>query len=111
MWVRVRTASPHNLCFEQKYENIRVFLSENFQFLEVKFSIYLNRRVFVMNVVLSDANSVAKYVHQSPRYSVTNRTCAFDYRSERIFCLCIFGLQYILDFLLLWGIAGHTEHP
>ena len=28
--------------------NIRVFLSENFQFLEVKFSIYLNRCVFVM---------------------------------------------------------------
>ena len=29
-------------------KNVRVFLSENFQFLEVKFSIYLNRRVFVM---------------------------------------------------------------
>ena len=29
-------------------KNIRVFLSENFKFLEVKFSIYLNRRVFVM---------------------------------------------------------------
>ena len=29
-------------------KNIRDFLSENFQFLEVKFSIYLNRRVFVM---------------------------------------------------------------
>ena len=27
---------------------IRVFFSENFQFLEVKFSIYLNKRVFVM---------------------------------------------------------------
>ena len=27
---------------------IRVFFSEHFQFLEVKFSIYLNRRVFVM---------------------------------------------------------------
>ena len=25
------------------------FLSENFQLLEVKFSIYLNRRVFVMD--------------------------------------------------------------
>ena len=25
-----------------------LFLSEKFQFLEVKFSIYLNRRVFVM---------------------------------------------------------------
>ena len=40
--------STHNLCFEKKYENIRVFLSENFQFLEVKLSIYLNRRILVM---------------------------------------------------------------
>ena len=31
--------STHSLCFEQKYEKIE-FLSENFQFLEVKFSIY-----------------------------------------------------------------------
>ena len=31
-------------------KNIRVFLSENFQFLEVKFSIDLNRRVFVMKM-------------------------------------------------------------
>ena len=30
-------------------KNIRVFLSENFQFLEVKFCIYLNRHVFVMH--------------------------------------------------------------
>ena len=30
----------------EKYQSF--FLSENFQFLEVKFSIYLNRRVFVM---------------------------------------------------------------
>ena len=29
-------------------KNIRFFLSENFQFLVVNFSIYLNRRVFVM---------------------------------------------------------------
>ena len=29
-------------------KNIRVFLSENFQFLEMKFSLYLDRRVFVM---------------------------------------------------------------
>ena len=29
-------------------KNIRFFLSENFQFLEVKFSIYLNRRIFVL---------------------------------------------------------------
>ena len=29
-------------------KNIGRFLSENFQFLQVNFSIYLNRRVFVM---------------------------------------------------------------
>ena len=56
--VLVRTASPkltstHDLCFEEKYENIRVFFkSEIFQFLEVKLSIYLNRLVFVMSFVL-----------------------------------------------------------
>ena len=40
--------STHNLCFKQKYEKYQSFLSETFQFLEVKFSKYLNRRVFVM---------------------------------------------------------------
>ena len=33
---------------EPVYEKYQIFLSENFQFLEVKLSIYLNRRVFVM---------------------------------------------------------------
>ena len=32
-------------------KNIRVFLSENFQFLEVIFSIYLNRSVFIIEYV------------------------------------------------------------
>ena len=35
-----------NLCFEQKYEKYQIFfffLYETLQFLEVKFSIYLNR--------------------------------------------------------------------
>ena len=42
--------STHSLCLEQKCEKYQsFFLSENFQFLEVKFSIYLNRRVFVMS--------------------------------------------------------------
>ena len=40
--------STHNLCFEQKYENIRIFYLKICQFLGVKFSIYLNRHVFVM---------------------------------------------------------------
>ena len=45
--------STHNLCFEKKnMKNIRFFLSENCPFLVVKFSIYLNRRVFVMSLRL-----------------------------------------------------------
>ena len=62
LWVLVRTASTrrrldeavltgtHNLCFEQKHEKYQGFLSENFHFLVVKFSVYLNRHVFVMEV-------------------------------------------------------------
>ena len=40
--------STHNLCFEQKYEKYQNFLSEHFIVLVAKFSVYLNRRVFVM---------------------------------------------------------------
>ena len=40
--------STYNLCFEQKCEKYENFLSENFHFLVVKFSIYLNRRIFIM---------------------------------------------------------------
>ena len=40
--------STNNLCFEQKYEIYQIFFPEKFQFLGVKFSIYLNRHVFVM---------------------------------------------------------------
>ena len=35
-------SNEYPLSFEQKYEKYRSFLSENFQFLEMKFSIYLN---------------------------------------------------------------------
>ena len=35
-------------------KNIRDLLSENFQFLKVKFSIYLNRRVFIMGEKFCD---------------------------------------------------------
>ena len=44
--------STHNLCFEQNPEKYQNFLSENFHFLVVKFSVYLNRHVFVMDLFL-----------------------------------------------------------
>ena len=40
--------NTHNLCFEQKYEKYQNFNLKTFSLLVVKFSIYLNRRVFVM---------------------------------------------------------------
>ena len=45
----------HNLSFEQKFEKYQNFLSEKFHFLVVKFSVYLNRRVFVMNCSSDDS--------------------------------------------------------
>ena len=38
----------HNLCFEQKFEKYKNFYLNFFHFLMVKFSVYLNRLVFVM---------------------------------------------------------------
>ena len=44
--------STHNLCFEQEYEKYQNFLCGDVPFLVVKFSIYLNRHVFVMKLRL-----------------------------------------------------------
>ena len=45
--------STHNLCFEQKYEKYQTFFLKFSFFLVVKFSIYLNRHVFVMKRIIS----------------------------------------------------------
>ena len=56
LWVLVRTTSamrflrvPTIYVLSRNMKKYQRFLTENFQFLEVKFPIYLNRRVFVMN--------------------------------------------------------------
>ena len=46
--VEMVLTSTYNLCFEQKYEKYQIFLTESFHFLVVKFSVYVNRHVFVM---------------------------------------------------------------
>ena len=55
LWVLIRTVSaggskeyPQSMFWTEIWKNIRVFCLNFFQFLEVKFSIYLNRHVFVM---------------------------------------------------------------
>ena len=51
-------------------KNIRVFLSENFQFLEVKFSIYLNRHVFVM-LTTTAADNILLFLYVSDKIKTT----------------------------------------
>ena len=59
--------STYNLCFDQIYEKYQCFLSEIFQFFEVKFSICLNRCVFVMGIhflpKMDSKNVVSLYDH------------------------------------------------
>ena len=52
-----------NLCFEQKYENYPKFYLKIFIFLVAKFSVYLNRHVFVMKSQITNNSKffLAKY--------------------------------------------------
>ena len=65
LWVLVRTASPKRFkqvptiyVLSRNMKSTRIFHPKVFNFLVVKFSIYLNRRVFVMLlVILSNRNN------------------------------------------------------
>ena len=67
-----------NLCFEQKCEEYQIFLSEHFQFLVVKFSVYLNRHVFVMQTLfyMADKRKERKKMKTKTRLVVI---CAIKY--------------------------------
>ena len=81
-------------------KNIRVFVSENFQFLEVNFSIYLNRRVFVMDVRDVVVFSLS-YMTQS------NRVCNFLWFVYNVFpdnsYFGIFAIAEVVDKSLCEG--------
>ena len=57
----------HNLCFKYKYEKYQNFLSENFHFWVLKFSVYLNRHVFVMGTKVCSMH----LVHMTNRAVIT----------------------------------------
>ena len=54
-------------------KNIRVFLSENFPILEMKFSIYLNRCVFVMGCA-ADLSLRWEYMSEDTFANVITKT-------------------------------------
>ena len=53
-------------------KKISEFLSESFQFMEVKFSVYLNRRVFVMLVSFGGDRVDRATIHFSAYYKNRN---------------------------------------
>ena len=52
----------HSLYFEQKYEKYQNSYKKTFSFLMVKFSIYLNRRVFVMNIMWRPSHVAPNFI-------------------------------------------------
>ena len=54
-------------------KNIRVFICKNVQFLQVKFSIYLNRRVFVMVFVVKTRQILIGYLLLSAATGMVRR--------------------------------------
>ena len=85
--------STHNLCFERKYEKYQSFLSENFQYLKMKFSIYLNRRVFVMTKEPENINYTCPFeISLSVRIFLSQRI-TFDNKVVPTLLLHCFLLQ------------------
>ena len=89
-------------------KNIRIFLFENFSFLEVKFSMYLNRCVFVMQRVYFCDFIFAFF--EPKNYFLSNYTllgwfkCSSFVEAEKKNQLLSFGLQYAC-------IYKHTQTP
>ena len=65
----VRTSS-HKLCFEQIYEIYQNFYLKSFQFLVVKFSVYLNRPVFIMRFAGRSGGLLFAYARKALFFSL-----------------------------------------
>ena len=80
--------SNHNLCFEQEYEKYQIFFFWFFFFfffffLVVKFSIYLNRHVFVMK---RKSKNLPKCI-QTPYCAILSGSyCSFTYLMSAVQC-------------------------
>ena len=57
-------------------KHIRVFVSENFHFLVVNFSVYLNRRVFVMKI---SSKQIQRLINQNAYLVMCARILVWDF--------------------------------
>ena len=95
---------------EQKYEQYQIFLSENFHYLVVKFSVYLNRYIFIMTwscIRIKKGRFHARKIFLSP---TTQYFCHWPFQGHFffavLFCASVvsyveFILSYFLSSLLL----------
>ena len=73
----------HNLFFEQINTKFQSFLSEKFHFLVVKFSVHLNRRVFVINFLIDLKISRNKNLLEKQKFMLVfyfSRVTALSYK-------------------------------
>ena len=95
LWVLVRTASPRRggsneypqSMFWAEIWKISDFLSENFQFLMVKFSIYLNRRIFkmILKMVVTGVEWVCECVSVSAEPAISPGTERYGH----VWCIAV----------------------
>ena len=82
----------HSLCFEQKYEKYQNFLSENFKFWVIKYSVYLNRHVFVMNK--KNVYLIAPIIESYDKVQFLALQLCIHLPTVLIFCLVLFLYSY-----------------
>ena len=83
---------PQSMFWTEIWKSIRVFLSENFQFLEVKFSIYWNRRVLTSTHNLCfwgfSFSSILQIWYVEVRISRSISESHLEFEITRIDCTC-----------------------
>ena len=76
-----------NLCFKHKNEKYQNSLSEKFHFLVIKFSIYLNRNVFIMCQTIKVQKTTKILIHSWKCQVIIKRTWLACITKTRLFKL------------------------
>ena len=92
-------------------KNIRIFLFEKFQFLEVKFSIYLNKHVFCNEKYTGrDPDSFNAYFDLTTLFTSFMNTCTFNIYHERAANQCMDNkrdvISKIISYNRITGVIG-----
>ena len=93
----------HNLCFEHKYENYQNFSFESFHILVVKCSIYLNRRVMLLQNSKSRRQIIIIFIIARVPF-VEHLQCSWMHITKT--CLCNFDPLKPHFYIVKLGFTG-----